>query len=282
MSEAEASQRRPGAQNGRVGPVVVVTGASSGIGAATARRLGARGAHVVLMARTVPALEAVAEEIRAAGGAAHPRPVDLADLDAVEETARALLADLGRVDVLINNAGAGRWLAVDETDPAEALAMTMVPYVGAFAVTHALVGPMIDRGSGSIVNVTSPAALLPFPGACAYSVARSAMMHFTKALRADLRGTGVHVGLVMAGLVDSPYFEHNPGSLDRVPSVARLIGTITPEQVAAGIEDVVLRRRPEVTVPSRLAALRAVFAVAPGPVTAVVRATGWKRRDPPG
>lgn len=259
---------------------MVVTGASSGIGAATARRLAARGARVVLMARTVPALEAVAEEIRASGGVAHTRPVDLADLDVVAETARAVLADLGPVDVLVNNAGAGRWLAVDETDPAEALAMTMVPYVGAFALTRSLVEPMIARGSGSIVNVTSPAALLPFPGAAAYSVARAAMRHFTTALRADLRGTGVHVGLVMAGLVDSPYFEHNPGSLERVPSVARLIGTITPEQVAASIEDVVVRRRPGATVPARLAALRAVFAVAPGPVTAVVRATGWKRPDP--
>ena len=89
--------------------------------------------------------------------------------------------------------------------------MTMVPYVGAFAITHHFVGPMLARGSGTIVNLTSPAGAMPFPGSAAYSVARGAMVHFTRALRADLRGTGVRAVLVMAGEVESEYWENNPG-----------------------------------------------------------------------
>ena len=71
-----------------------------------------------------------------------------------------IVDDLGRVDVLVNNAGVGRWIAIDETDPNEALAMMMVPYVGAFAMTHHLVKPMIARRSGLVINLTSPAGFV--------------------------------------------------------------------------------------------------------------------------
>ena len=258
------------------GAHVVVTGASSGIGAATARALAAEGAVVALAARSADALEQVAAGIRAAGGDARPYVLDVSDLDAVAEVTGRILAELERVDVLVNNAGVGRWIAIDETDPHEALAMTMVPYVGAFAMTHHLVTPMIGRGSGLIVNLTSPAGFVPMPGSAAYSVARGAMRHFTRALNADLRGSGVRAVLVTPGEVESGYWAHNPGARARVPGISALFGTLTNEQAADAVLRAV-RRESDVTSPALLAGVMRLHQVLPWPVEALVTATGWKR-----
>jgi short-subunit dehydrogenase len=259
------------------GARVVITGASMGIGADTARAFADRGAHVILLARSQLALEGVSERIRAAGGRADWYAVDIGDLDAVEATSQRILAEHGAVDVLVNNAGSGRWLAIDETEPAEALSMTMVPYLGAFAITHHLVGPMIAQGSGAIMTITSPAAIAPFPGSAAYSIARAAMRELHRALRADLRGTGVHSGLVIASEVESRYWEHNPGSRDRVPRISGLIGTLSTEEVARAIVRAVEQDRVLTTIPWRLAAVRVAHHLAPGVVEDLVGRTGWRR-----
>jgi short-subunit dehydrogenase len=260
------------------GALVVITGASSGIGAAAARAFADQGAVVVLLARSQAGLEDVAQSIRAQGGTAHTYPVDLSDLETVGQVAEQILSDLGTVDILVNNAGSGRWTAIDETTPDEALAMTMVPYIGAFAITHHLVGPMIARGSGTIVNITSPAGAMPFPGSAAYSVARGAMVSFTRALRADLRGTGVRAVLVMAAEVESEYWANNPGARDRVPTISRLFGTLTTDQVAQSIVRAVERERGDVTTPRRLAAVLGIHQVLPGPIEWIVNQTGWSRQ----
>lgn len=259
---------------------VVVTGASSGIGAAAARQFAERGATVAVLARSAPRLDDLVAAIESGGGRAHAYPVDLSDLGAVASTAKELLADLGPVDVLVNNAGAGCWLAIDETDPHEALEMITVPYVGAFAITHHLVKSMIERGSGLIVNVTSPAAFIPMPGSAAYSVARGAMRHFADALNADLRGTGVTACLVTAGEVESDYWQNNPGARGRVPGISQLFGTLSTDEAAAAIIRAATTGR-SVTVPRRLDAALAVFSVAPWPLTRLTSITGWKRgREP--
>lgn len=259
------------------GTRVVITGASSGIGAAAAQAFADREAEVVLLARSRAGLDAVAQSVRARGGTAHAYPVDLSDLEAVSQVAGRLLSELGTVDVLVNNAGVGRWTAIDETEPSEALAMTMVPYVGAFAITHHLVRPMIDCGSGTIVNITSPAGAMPFPGSAAYSVARGAMAYFTRALRADLRGTGVRAVLVMAGEVESEYWANNPGARDRVPTISRVFGTLTTDQVAQSLVRAVERERGDLTTPRRLAAVLGIHKVLPGPIEWLVNRTGWSR-----
>jgi short-subunit dehydrogenase len=254
---------------------VVVTGASSGIGAAIAREMAARGDEVVLVARRRAQLEELAAEITTAGGRAAVEPADLADLEEVHDLARRLLTD-GVPDVLVNNAGAGRWLAVDETEAGEAAQMMALPYLAAFELTRALVPAMIDRGSGRIVNVTSLAAYTHIPGATGYAVARWAVRAFTGQLREDLRGTGVGVTLVAASEVDSPYFDNNPGSRERIPrAVALLGGAVSPETVARDTADAVARGRAEVIVPRRA---HLIVSATPTPVLNwVVRRTGWRR-----
>src|SRR5262245_56596179 len=125
--------------------LVLITGASSGIGAATARRFGASGARILLLARNKERLKEVTKTIRKAGGSATYYPIDLADASAIAELRARIEREAGTPDVLINNAGAGRWLSVVETAAEEALAMIQVPYLAAFNVTRAFLPKMIAR-----------------------------------------------------------------------------------------------------------------------------------------
>jgi len=234
------------------GCIVVVSGASSGIGAATAKAFAQRGARVALLARTRSALEQIAQQVAAAGGSATVYDVDLADGEAAQAVARRIQADIGVPDVIVNCAGAGRWLFAQETSPAEALTMMQAPYLAAFFLTRAFLPAMLARRTGRIVNVNSPAAFSPWPGATGYAAARWALRGFNEALRVDLAGTGVGVTQIVAGKCESPYWEHNPGASERLPTVSRYFRTLTPREVAEAIVGSVERERADVTVPFSL------------------------------
>ena len=255
---------------------IVVTGASSGIGAAIARELASRGARVTLVARSRDRLERLAAELEAVGGSIRVEPADLSKLDDVEALAGRILAATGAPHVLVNNAGAGRWRAIDETDPGEATQMMALPYLAAFELTRALAPAMIAKGHGRVVCMTSLSAYTYIPGATGYAVARWAMRAFASQLREDLRGTGVGVTLIAPSEVDSPYFENNPGSRERIPrAVALLGGAVTPEVVAHATADAIERDRGEVIVPRRA---EVIVRLTPSPVLNwLVRRTGWRR-----
>jgi short-subunit dehydrogenase len=217
------------------GTLAVVTGASSGIGEATARAFAARGSKVILLARSKPRLVTIVVDIRSRGGKADAYDVDLADRNAIAPCVRNLMSEYGTPDILVNNAGAGRWLSIAETSAEEAAQMMAVPYLAAFNVTRELLGGMRERGSGHIVNVTSVASRLAWPGAVAYTAARRAIEGFNAALRADLYGSGIGVTLAMFSTVETPYWKHNPGSRERLPKRAAGIRPLTPDDAAAAI-----------------------------------------------
>lgn len=222
--------------------LVLITGASSGIGAATARRFAKSGARVILVARSADALSALADEI---GENAVPIPADVSDPDAVAALGAAVLTEYGAPDVLIHSAGAGQWKSLSETTPAEAQAMMGAPYFAAFNTTQAFLPAMLDRGKGVIISVNSPAGFVSWPGAVGYTAARAALRGFHEALAHDLTGTGVTACHAVFGSVSSPYWENNPASLDKMPSLDRLVPRLTPEQCAAMLTQ--LARQPRHT-----------------------------------
>ncbi len=258
------------------GRTVVVTGASSGIGAATARHCAALGARVILLARDAGRLRAVADRI---GPEAEPHAVDLADPDALAAVAARIEADHGTPDVLVNNAGGGRWRFAEETDPAEARAMMDVPVLAAFHLTRCFLPGMLERGRGTIVTVTSMAAFTPFPGATAYVMSRKALLGLHEALAADLSGTGVRPVLAYFARVDSLFWANNPGSAERVPGAQALIPRIDPDRAGRAIARGVARGRRTVTAPGMARVVRALAALAPGITSALVRRTGHRRNN---
>lgn len=261
------------------GRSVVVTGASSGIGAATAKAVAEAGATAVLLARTGPKLEEIAGRISAAGGRAHPHAVDCSDREAVARLAPRIEAEVGTPDAIVNCAGAGRLLFFDETEPEDFEVMMSVPFFAAVYVTRAFLPAMIRRGSGYVVSVNSPIAFVLWPGAAGYATSRWALRGLTEALRVDLHGTGVAVGQVVAASVASGYFEHNPGTERRLPGVQRLMRRLTPEEVAKTIVRAIEGEKRVLYTPFPLRQLIALQRLYPRLVDTMTARSGARRPE---
>jgi uncharacterized protein len=256
--------------------LAVVTGASSGIGAATAAALADDGWRVILVARGEAALQDVQARIAAAGGDAVVEPANAADGDAMVELAGRVLTEHGVPEAIVNSAGAGRWHFIEDTSPAEVAMMMGAPFFAAFHTTHAFMAPMLERRRGVFVHVGSPASIIPWPGATAYTCSRWALRGLHEALRQDLRGTGLTTSHVLFGPVASGYWDSNPGTREAAPEVGlRLLRELSPAECARVICDVIRRPRAHVVHPPLLRAMQWSFP----PLTrwAVARTSGARR-----
>jgi short-subunit dehydrogenase len=176
------------------GKVIVVTGASGGIGLACARALAREGACVVLAARSTPALAEAAAGIERAGGVAVPITMDVASDTSVRDGVAAVLERFGRIDAVVNNAGnAGRLAFWAATDPAVTRDMFEVHLFGMERVSRAVLPAMLAHGSGTIVNIASAVGWVPMPAAAAYCAAKAAVLAFSESLRGELAGRGIDV-----------------------------------------------------------------------------------------
>lgn len=213
-------------------PVAVVTGASSGIGEAAARGLAAAGYRVLLLGRRAERLDAVAEELTAAGFLAEPRPLDVTDRAAVDTFA----AGLGRCDVLVNNAGGALGLeSVAEGDPADWRAMYEVNVLGVLHVTQALLPALTASGDGTVLVVTSTAGLGPYEGGGGYVATKHGAHALAGTLRLELCGDPVRVIEIAPGMVRTEEFSLNRfrGDAERAARVYEGVAApLTAEDVA--------------------------------------------------
>jgi NADP-dependent 3-hydroxy acid dehydrogenase YdfG len=254
--------------------VAVVTGASSGIGAATARALAREGWRVALVARRADRLQELAAEIRGAGGEAMADALDAADGAAVAAVAERVIASWGVPQLVVNSAGAGVWRFLEETPPAQILGMAGAPYLAAANTCQAFMSGMLASGRGHFVHVGSPASLLPWPGATAYTASRWALRGLHEALCMDLVNTGLASSLVYFGEVTSEYFTANPGSHEYIPTIGRWIPPSSPERCAEVLLGVVRRPRRVVFHPFALRLMWWGAWLAPAPTRWLIARTG--------
>jgi NAD(P)-dependent dehydrogenase (short-subunit alcohol dehydrogenase family) len=209
----------------------VVTGASRGIGAATARALDAAGARVALVARNREELEEVARPLR------HDPvviPADLYEPGAPGDIARTALEGLGRVDVLVNNAAFAARMPTVETDLETIDKLLAINVRAPLLLIAALLPSMLEQGAGSIVNLSSVSALIGTPRRAAYAASKGAMDAATRSLAVELGPSGVRVNSVAPGVVDTALWAANK----KVPGVPQAIDALTPLRRWAMPEDV--------------------------------------------
>lgn len=230
------------------GKRMLITGASSGIGAATAEAAAKRGVELALVARSVGKLEAVAERIRQSGGRVTTHAFDVSD---PEQVAR-LAAEVPTPDVLFNNAGAGKWKPMLETEPAEAAGMMAAPYLAAFYTTRAFLPGMLARRSGVVAFMNSAASRLVWPGAAGYIAGRWAVRGLFEAVRMETAGTGVRASMATFAKVTSEYWNNNPGSEEHIPPVQKMVPVLSPSEVANSILDGLAAEREEIIAPWQL------------------------------
>jgi short-subunit dehydrogenase len=229
------------------GKTALVTGASSGIGAATARLLARAGMRLLLVARRADRLEAVSEEIRTAGGVAEPLAADLA---LAGERLRVFrwACHAGGIDVLVNNAGLGWYGYFSEMPWETALEMIQVNIAASAHLASLFLPGMKSRGRGHIVSVGSIAGGIPSQGVAMYSATKAFLDAFTTSLHRELRGTSVRASVIRPGPVATEFFDaaaSRPAG-GRVPT--ERLG-IRPERVAQAILRVLKHPRRAVYVP---------------------------------
>ncbi|MEU2687942.1 SDR family oxidoreductase [Streptomyces hygroscopicus] len=212
--------------------VVVVTGASAGVGRATARAFGARGAAVALLARGQRGLEQAAQEVRTAGGRALPLVVDVADAEAVDSAAQQVEDRFGPIDVWVNAAFTTVFAPATEIRPDELRRATEVTYFGFVHGTQAALRRMLPRDRGTVVQVGSALAYRSVPLQAVYCGAKAAIRGFTDSLRCELTHDGSRVRVTMAHLpgVNTPQFSW---VLTRLPRHPRPVAPVYQPEVAA-------------------------------------------------
>ncbi len=217
--------------------VAIVTGASSGIGEASAIALAAQGAEVVIAARRAERLEALAKRIEASGGKALPIVTDLTDETQARNLVQKANADYGRVDILINNAGLALSGDIDGADISDWQRMIDINLLGVLYVTHAALPIFKTQGVGHIVNISSVAGRTARAGIGVYNLTKWGINGFSEALRQEVYKDNIRVTIVEPGMVDTEIDDHITDAIAKQRTIERRqsITSLQSEDVAAAI-----------------------------------------------
>ena len=234
------------------GSVALVTGASSGIGEATARQLATLGAAVVLVARRADRLESIVADIRAGGGDAYAITADITDREQARAAAAQTVTERGRLDILVNNAGALAMGPVAEADAGDWQQMLAVNVEGLVHVTQAALPHLVEAAKSSpreladVVNVGSTSAHTQRPGTAMYSLTKAGVSAFTESLRQEMVPESVRVSLVEPGTVSTELIgggETGPGGVELLQpqDVADVIGYVVTRRKRLALNSILLR-----------------------------------------
>ena len=238
------------------GKIVLVTGASSGIGLTTAHKLADAGAHVLLLARTQETLDAVKTDIVARGGQASVYACDLNDLEAIDRVSAQILADVGHIDILINNAGRSIRRAVHESfDRFHDFERTMqLNYFGSVRLIMNLLPKMMLRRQGHIINISSIGVLANATRFSAYVASKAALDAFSRCLSAEVHSHNIAISSIYMPLVRTPMIAPT--------KMYNYVPTLSPEQAADLVAYAVIKRSKKIaTSLGYLASM--TYAVAP-------------------
>lgn len=232
------------------GTVALVTGASSGIGAATAHSLAAQGATVALLARRRERLEELAGAIRAEGGTAMVVEADITDRQRAEEAVERVVGELGRLDTLVNNAGLMHIAPVADASVDEWDQMLQINVQGLLYVTRAALPHLLKaaedspRGVADLVSISSTAGRVARPGTAVYNLTKYGLNGFAEALRQEVMQKRVRVSLVEPGTVDTELSSHlSDGVREAIETQIKDMELLRPEDIADAVTYVVTRDR---------------------------------------
>lgn len=229
--------------------VVLITGASRGLGVDMANEFAERGARLALAARSANELESVRNGLVEKGVTAIAIPTDVADRESLATLVDKVHADLGPIDILINNAG------IESVEEFEEMELNLIEQIinvnvtGLIELTRLVLPSMIERGTGQIVNIASMAGLVPVPHNSVYSASKHAVVGFSHSLRLEVAEHGVGVSVVCPGFVDGGMFARWGRA---APNAA---GSVTPKAVAKATIDATVNNKPEIKVNSVLGKL---------------------------
>ena len=229
-------------------PVAIITGASSGIGEAAARALSGNGYRVVLAARRKERLTSLASNIREGGGEALAIPTDLRQLDQIQHLVESTLQAYNRIDVLVNSAGYGKLVWLDEQTLADIQDQLQINLTGAIQITREVLPWMIAQDGGHIIHIASIASWVGLPTYSIYAATKFGLRGFLESLRRELRGTGITVSGIYPGAVDTEFDQH-AGVHWKTTRVTPNWLLLTSDDVAHQILKVIKKKKSSALIP---------------------------------